>query len=101
MLACSDTDQIERSGGKEDQSTIMKVILIGTQSGDWEGLYINGKLVEQGHNIDRMDLLHYADQFKFIAADVTLPDLNDEDEETTMACGCLPNLLTDLKGNYE
>ena len=30
-----------------------KFMIVGCEAGDWEGLYIDGKLVEEGHKIHR------------------------------------------------
>jgi len=29
-----------------------KIIVLESQSGDWQGLYINGELIEQGHTLE-------------------------------------------------
>lgn len=30
----------------------MKLIIASSEDGDWEGLYINGELVEEGHSLN-------------------------------------------------
>lgn len=30
----------------------MKLVIVFSEAGDWEGLYINGELVEEGHSLN-------------------------------------------------
>lgn len=36
----------------------IKVTIVGCESGDWEALYINGKLIEESHKIRAYDVLN-------------------------------------------
>ena len=62
-------------------------VLIRSESGDWEGLYLNGIIKEQSHDIWRYSIVEY---FKdgydsFI--------LYDADTDWVEKAGCLPETL--------
>ena len=33
----------------------MKVLVLSTQAGDWEALYVNGELIDQHHQLEGID----------------------------------------------
>jgi hypothetical protein len=35
----------------------MKIVVVGSSNGDWEGMYVDGKLKVQGHSIHWTDAL--------------------------------------------
>lgn len=78
----------------------MRALIISSQSGNWEGLFVDGNLKKQGHLIDRMDLLKMSEQFGFKSSDIEFHDTDDIDEEDLMYCGIFPNKIDMLKGNY-
>lgn len=78
----------------------MDVLLLSSQEGDWEGLYVNGEIVDQGHRIDRDDFLELAEKYNFKSSDVRKKELTNEDEEETSMSGRFPRLLSELAGNY-
>ncbi len=83
----------------------MRPLLLTTQEGDWEGLFVNGKLIEEGHTIGEGDpvrfWLTFAHEYKCTGDDIVIAELNDEDNETLMCDGSFSGKkLTDLKGAY-
>lgn len=74
------------------------------KSDDWGGIYVDAKLVSEGHsfnNGDNLLLLKLSEQFNFTSNDVISEYMNLEDIETTEANGSFPQNLYDLKGNYD
>lgn len=81
----------------------MDILILQTQEGDWEGLYIDGKIIDQGHNIgegNRLFLLKKAEEFNFKSSDIRVKTLNDSDENNIIKLGNLPDKLNDLVGPY-
>jgi hypothetical protein len=82
----------------------MKVIILTSQDGDWEGLFINGNLIDEGHTLgegDRAYLLEKSEEYGFTSKDIGGGEVNDEDNEYLMQFGGFPGGLSDLKGSYE
>ena len=81
-----------------------RVVILSSQEGDWEVLYIDGKSVEQGHTLGEGDsqlfLLRKAKEFDFTIDDVFTDTVNDEDEEYLPSGGWFPEELSSLKGEY-
>ncbi len=67
-----------------------RIVLV--RADDWKGLYLDGKLVEEGHRVDTIDVLH---ALGIEARQVWANDewLNDR--------GCLPPSLRDVKHEDE
>lgn len=59
---------------------------------DWEGVYIDGALVTEGHSIDEVEAVRLALAHKVTAVECKECDCNWLHEE-----GNLPNALTDVK----
>lgn len=78
----------------------MDVVILNTQSGDWEGLYVNGKLISEGHTICRMGLLEMAEEHRFTVADIRCMELEDEDEEDMESIGSFYKDIKEFKGKY-
>lgn len=57
-------------------------IRLVTNHDDWEGLYVNGKLVTQGHEVTRREMMHLLNldyqelevDAEFLAEELELPD---------------------------
>jgi len=60
---------------------------------DWTGLYVDGKLVEQGHSISASDALRIARDYKKIESVETLY----ADIDWLHDLGWLPDKLSDVK----
>jgi len=82
-----------------------RVVILMSQDGDWEALYIDGKEVNQGHVLGEGDsklyLLRMAKQYDFTIDDVCLKEVIDEDEDMLAMQGSFPTKLSSLKGKYE
>jgi hypothetical protein len=40
------------------------IFLVNCEEGDWEGAYVDGECVSQGHSLDNRDWLHIIKEFK-------------------------------------
>ena len=58
---------------------------------DWQGLYINGELVDETHHFSAADLLHYLAEYGLDCARVERLDMDDADGEG------LPLKFSDMK----
>jgi hypothetical protein len=81
-----------------------KAILI--KADDWEGLFISGKLVEEGHTLNEgtsriMYFLNLAKTYNFNLEELKEVYITEEDEEKLNDYGSFPEYLSDLKGDYE
>jgi len=80
-----------------------KVLILTTQNGDWEGLFINGELISEGHELgdgDILFILKMAEEYSFKSSDVVIEEVNDEDDEWLSNNGNFPENLSELKGKY-
>ena len=68
----------------------MKFTLVRPESGDWEALYINGKLVCEGHHLDTWRVLEAIE--KHLVCEIEGIDISDEIAEMGM-----PAILSDLE----
>lgn len=68
-----------------------QVLVLSTQEDDWEQLWINGKLRDEGHHIDKNDIWRKGIEYGFGPDDIVYRDLDDEDEERAMKSGSMPN----------
>lgn len=82
----------------------MKVLILSTQSADWEAMYIDGKLIEEGHKLGEGDnfffLLEMAEKYSFKRSDVKEAILNDRDDKKVSSIGNMPSLLSEFNGKY-
>ena len=67
-----------------------KVLMLSTQCGDWEQLWINGELMDEGHEVRKDDIWKLGNKHGFGPDDIQYQELDDEDEEDAMNSGCLP-----------
>jgi hypothetical protein len=80
-----------------------RVAILSTQSGDWEALYIDGKLIDEGHHLgegDTLYLLKQSEAYNFRACDIVVAEINNQDEETVSDEGSFPSHLLNLEGTY-
>lgn len=74
-------------------------IVLTTQDGDWEALYIDGYLIDEGHSLENPQ--YWIDWTKEFSLDsVEFHELNDVDDARTHDYGFVPD-LKDLTGNYK
>lgn len=83
-----------------------KVLILSSQSGDWEGLFIDGNLIDEGHKLGGSShpsvyWLDMSELHKFKSDDLNFKEVTDEDEEYLCNCGSFPINLNELKGDYE
>lgn len=81
----------------------MSVLVL--KADDWEGLFIDGKLIDEGHSLEEgSDRIKYFQEASkshdFDIMDVKIKWLEDKDEEELMSSGSFPDTLKELKGNY-
>lgn len=72
---------------------------------DWEGLFVNGELIEEGHTLNQgMNRIEYffdlAEEYDFNLREMKELYLIEEDEEILMDRGSFPNNINELKGQY-
>ena len=80
-----------------------KAILI--KADDWEGLFVDGILIEEGHTLNQgMSRVKYflelSKDFDFDLEEMEEVWIDEEDEDNLYRIGCFPSQLTDLKGSY-
>lgn len=79
-----------------------KLLLLQTQDGDWEGLYIEKEFLhDEGHNLGEGD--HRSYWFKMgrvFGGDLVIKELNDADNKDVTGCGNFPKCLNELDGDY-
>ena len=80
-----------------------KAILLQVE--DWEGLYINGELVEEGHTLNEGNsrikyFLKLAKKYDFNLENMEEIYAAEEDEELVMDWGNFPKDINKLKGVY-
>ena len=68
-----------------------KLTIVTVPEGDWEGLYVNGKLYDEAHEIVLSELAEYKDIFPIESIDVMEYETFDVDEDCN-----LPQLLEDI-----
>ena len=70
---------------------------------DWEGLYVDGKLIEEEHSLGESDilfLLKLSEELGFTSDDITLKNIIEDDERELVQVGSFPQKLSELKGIY-
>jgi hypothetical protein len=82
----------------------MKVLILSSQDGDWEGLFIDGNLIDEsetlGEGASKTYLLEMSERYNFSTNDVSYLDVNDDDNEELMLSGNFPTELSELSGEY-
>jgi hypothetical protein len=83
----------------------MKAILLRSQDGDWEGVFVDGKLIAEDHTIGEGNSikwwLDFSRKYDVVSEDLTVHELNDADEKRLEFYGSLPDNLKHLSGTYE
>lgn len=82
----------------------MRVLILTTQDGDWEGLYINGSLYDEGDVLgegdNRLYMLKMAEEHEFNSSDVEVKELSDEDNAIVNGKGSCLYSLGDYNTEY-
>lgn len=75
-------------------------IILRTQSGDWEGLYVDGNLISEDHELnDINDWIYWTN--KYGLSGVVYRELEDEDGYDISILGSFYETLGGFKGKYE
>lgn len=81
-----------------------KAILLTSQDGDWEGLFINGKLISEGHQLGegRKEFfwLNIGAEYGVKGEDLIIKEINNEDDEELSMNGNFPSRISMLNGEY-
>jgi hypothetical protein len=70
---------------------------------DWEGLYIDGKLVVEAHRIggpNRFYFMEIAEKYNLKRKDFQVKDLEDSDRDSVEERGSMPEFITDFEHDY-
>lgn len=82
----------------------MDVLILKTQDGDWEGMYVDGTLISQGHTLGDGNnffyLLEMSEKYGFTRKDVRSAELKENDGNLLMNIGALPKELNSLLNTY-
>lgn len=80
------------------------VIMLSSLEGDWEGLFIDGKLISQEHHLGegrpQRFWLDIATKYGVSGDDLKRMEVTDEDNEDLCDRGDFPSTLAELKGDY-
>jgi hypothetical protein len=103
---CHDPECVERRAIREalKRKSMKQAILL--QADDWEMLYINGELKEEGHTLNEgasrtKYFLDLAKKYDFDLAEMKETTMSEEDERELDACGSGNSFLKDYKSSYE
>ena len=82
-----------------------RVVILQSQSGDWEGLYVDGYLQDEGHTLGEGDsklyMLKAAEEYSFKSSDVKISQLSDDDDLELGKHGNMLSYLGDYKTMYD
>lgn len=83
-----------------------RVVILSSQEGDWEALYVDGNCINQHHSLERVDgkrnyIMRMAGQYKFKTSDIVYHDATDEDDKIAQDSSFFPETLKELLGNYD
>lgn len=82
-----------------------KLLVLSSQSGDWEGLFVDGVLRDEGHTLGEGDSKRYwigiALEYNIDPEELITKEVVDADEEYLYAYGRFPKELSQLKGKYD
>ncbi|AGO47548.1 hypothetical protein Phi4:1_gp015 [Cellulophaga phage phi4:1] len=82
----------------------VEVVILSTQSGDWEGMYVDSVLIDEGHTLGEGDskiyLLKMSEKYNFTSKQVTFKELSDVDDENISLLGSMKSNLKDFNDEY-
>ena len=72
---------------------------------DWEGLFVNKKLVEEGHTLNEgysriQYFIELSEKYEFNLKDMKEFEVTEKDEDDLFYNGGFPNFLDNLSGKY-
>ena len=81
----------------------MKVLILDSND-YWQGIYIDGNLIDEGHSLGggqpQIYLLKKSEEYGFSSSDVSFKWLSDKDDQYLSEQGGLPKKLEELSGDY-
>lgn len=82
-----------------------KAILLMSNEDEWEGLYINGKLVKEGHTLNEGEnrikyFTKLSKQYNFDLDNMKQLYLEEDDDAYTMETGCFPVNIEEFLSDY-
>jgi len=81
-----------------------KAILLTSKDGDWEGLFIDGKLIGEGHELGegRKEYfwLNIGAKYQITGDELVVKELNDIDNNWLEEAGNFPSSLAEFSGPY-
>jgi len=90
--------------GEKVDGKAAEVVMLTTKDGDWEGLFINGKLISEGHQLGEGSKetfwLDIGSKYRISAKDLLVHELCDSDDDFVADGGNFPEYLSDLAGEY-
>lgn len=85
-----------------------RAVILSSQEGDWEGLFVDGKCIDQGHHLgggneskSKLFMVEQAEKYNFKLNDIAYSDVTNEDEEMLQSGGWFPETLSELSGVYD
>lgn len=82
----------------------MKVLILESPDGDWEGLYINGTLINEdevlGEGDSRLYMLRMAEEHGFKSSDIEVKELSEADATRLRSFGSMEENLSDYSTKY-
>ena len=91
----------ERETTMSDDKPKRAIVL---SSDDWEGLFIDGKLVSEGHHLGEGRpgnfWLDIGRKYDIDGSDLKEMEVTPEDDDELMDAGSFPRTLDELKGDY-
>jgi len=83
---------------------MIEVKILNTQCGDWEGLYINGELIDEGHSLGEGNRVAYfftlCTEHNITYDDIEFHELCDTDDTQIGNYGAMPSNLSKLTVEY-
>lgn len=80
-----------------------RVVILNSE--DWEGLFIDGKLVDEGHSLTdgNHPIIYWGkifQKYKFTEDEIFISEVSKFDDELLYSTGCFPKNLSELKTKY-
>jgi len=81
-----------------------EAILLHSKDGDWEGLFINGQLIDEGHELGegRKEYfwLNIGAKYQITGDDLVTMEVAAEDDNQLADLGTFPSSLAEMIGKY-
>ena len=87
-----------KNSKEEKEMKEVSLTFISCESGDWEGLYVDGVLFEQGHSITTNDFLELISKYRHFSGVINTYELTDQQMEELGFL--LPEKLNEIPKNF-